>query len=102
TREWRRAPIAAVMYGPFAKNGAGARKFGAEVAGGGGEYTENALATILDAWLKAMGEKGGAKTGVKPANLYQGCVFAWNAYREGKTISTIKFDTKKGLYAASE
>jgi len=48
------------------------------------------------------GEKLGAKTEVKPANLYQGCVFAWNAYREGKTISTIRADTKKGLYAVSE
>ena len=49
-----------------------------------------------------MAEKRGAKTEVKPANLYQGCVFAWNAYREGKAISTIRFDTKKGLYPVNE
>ena len=89
------------MYGTFTKNEPEARKFFAEVARGGEEYTENA-STILDAWLKAMAEKRGAKTEVKPANLYQGCVFAWNAYREGKTISSIKYDTKKGLYAVSE
>jgi hypothetical protein len=102
TPELRRQTIVAAMYGTFTKNEAEARKFWAEVARGGEEYAENAPSTILDAWLKAMAEKRGAKTEVKPANLYQGCVFAWNAYREGKTISTIKFDTKKGLYAASE
>ena len=102
TPELRRQTIVAAMYGTFTKNEPEARKFFAEVARGGEEYTENAPSTILDAWLKAMAEKRGAKTEVKPANLYQGCVFAWNAYREGKTISTIKFDTKKGLYAVSE
>jgi hypothetical protein len=102
TPELRRPTIVAAMYGTFMKNEAEARKFWAEVARGGEEYADNAPSTILDAWLKAMAEKRGAKTEVKPANLYQGCVFAWNAYREGKTISTIKFDTKKGLYAVSE
>jgi hypothetical protein len=102
TPELRRQTIVAGMYGTFTKNEAEAHKFWAEVARGGEEYAENAPSTILDAWLKAMAEKRGAKTELKPANLYQGCVFAWNAYREGKTISTIKFDTKKGLYAVSE
>jgi len=102
TPELRRQTIVAAMYGTFTKNEAEARKFFAEVARGGEEYTENAPSTILDAWLKAMAEKRGAKTEVKPANLYHGCVFAWNAYREGKTISSIKYDTKKGLYAVSE
>ena len=48
------------------------------------------------------GREAGGKNELKPANLYQGCVFAWNAYREGKTIQTIKFDAKKGLYAVHE
>jgi len=102
TPELRRPTIVAAMYGTFMKNEAEARKFWAEVARGGEEYADNAPSTILDAWLKAMAEKRGAKTEVKPANLYQGCIFAWNAYREGKSISNIKFDTKNGLYAASE
>jgi hypothetical protein len=102
TPELRRQTIVAAMYGTFTKNEAEARKFWVEVARGGQEYAENAPSTILDAWLKAMAEKRGAKTEVKPANLYQGCVFAWNAYREGKTISTVKYDTRKGLYAVNE
>jgi hypothetical protein len=40
--------------------------------------------------------------GLKPANLYQGCVYAWNAHREGKAIQSIKHDPKKGLYDVHE
>src|SRR5262249_25945259 len=69
TPELRRQTIVAAMYGTFTKNEAEARKFWAEVARGGEEYAENAPSTILDAWLKAMAEKRGAKTEVKPARL---------------------------------
>jgi hypothetical protein len=48
------------------------------------------------------GREAGGKNELKPANLYQGCVHAWNAYREGKTIQTIKFDARKGLYDVHE
>ena len=48
-----------------------------------------------------MAEKRG-RNELKPANLYQGCIFAWNAFREGKTITAIKYDTKKGLYPVNE
>jgi hypothetical protein len=61
-----------------------------------------APSTVLDAWLKAMVEKRGSNNELKPANLYQGSIFAWNAHREGKTIQTIRFDAKKGLYDVHE
>jgi hypothetical protein len=48
-----------------------------------------------------VAEKRG-RNELKPASLYQGCIFAWNAFREGKTITAIKYDTKKGLYRVSE
>ena len=102
TPELRRQTIVAAMYGTWVKNEREARKFLAEVARGGEEFAENAPSTVLDVWLKAMVEKRGAKNELKPANLYQGCVFAWNAHREGKTIQTIRFDAKKGLYAVHE
>jgi len=35
------------------------------------------------------------------ANFYQAAVYAWNAYREGKTITSVKYDTNKGLYAVA-
>jgi hypothetical protein len=45
--------------------------------------------------LKANKEAGPEKK-LKPAQLYQGCIYAWNAYRDGKQIKEIKSDTKKG------
>jgi hypothetical protein len=102
TPELRRQTIVAAMYGTWVKNEREARKFWAEVARGGEEFAENAPSTVLDAWLKAMVEKRGGKNELKPANLYQGCVHAWNAYREGKTIQTIKCDARKGLYDVHE
>ena len=102
TPELRRQTIVAAMYGTFIKNEIEARKFWANVARGGEEYAENAPSTILDAWLKTMAEKRDSNVEVKPANLYQGCIFAWNAYRDGKSISAIKFDTRKGLLAVNE
>jgi hypothetical protein len=29
------------------------------------------------------------------------CTYAWNAFREDKTITTVKDDTKKGFYAVA-
>jgi hypothetical protein len=37
-----------------------------------------------------------------PRIYYQGCIFAWNAYREAKAISSIKFDARKGLHKITE
>jgi hypothetical protein len=102
TPELRRQTIVAAIYGTWGKNEREARKFWVEVARGGEEFAENAPSTVLDAWLKAMVEKRGSKNELKPANLYQGCIFAWNAHREGKTIQTIRFDAKKGLYDVHE
>jgi hypothetical protein len=102
TPELKRLHIVAAMYGTFIKNGTEARKFWAEVARGGAEYEESHPTTVLDAWLKAATESKSQKRELKPAHFYQGCVFAWNAYREGKTITSIKFDTKKGLIAVNE
>ena len=102
TPELRRQTIVAAMYGTWVKNEREARKFWTEVARGGEEFAENAPSTTLDAWLKAMVEKRGAKDELRPANYYQGCIFAWNAYREEKTIQAVKFDTRKGLYNVHE
>jgi hypothetical protein len=73
-----------------------------QVARGGVEYEESHPTTVLDAWLKVATESKVQKRELKPAHFYQGCIFAWNAYREGKAITSIKFDTKKGLIAVHE
>jgi hypothetical protein len=53
-------------------------------------------------WLKTFVEDRRAQRLMRPANFYQGCIYAWNAYRDGKQITTIKSDTRKGLYAVAE
>jgi hypothetical protein len=34
-------------------------------------------------------------------NLYQASIYAWNAYRERKTITSVKYDTKKGRHTVA-
>jgi hypothetical protein len=89
--------IVAAMYGTFETNEPEARKFWREVSRGGVEFEENHPTTVLDAFYKAIIEDK-KKLDLKPANFYQAAVYAWNAFREDKTISNVKFDTKKGLY----
>ena len=96
TPELKRVPIVAAMYATFDKNEEDARKFWADVARGGREYEDNHPTTVLDAWLKALKENGKAEK-MKPGDYYQGCIYAYNAFFEGKTIRDIKHDWKKGL-----
>jgi hypothetical protein len=66
-----------------------------EVARGGIEYEDTAPSTVLDTWLKVAHEDKGK--GVKPGDFYHAGIFAWNAFRAGKAITTIKkFDPDKG------
>lgn len=102
TPELTRATIVSAMYATFIANETEARAFWHDVARGGVEFDDNAPATVLDGWLKSLKEDPKGKDGLKPGNYYQGCIFAWNAHRDNKTISTIKYDTKKGLYTVSE
>jgi hypothetical protein len=100
TPELRRQTIVAAMYATYEKSETEAQKFWAEVARGGVEFEENHPTTVLDAFLKSIIEDK-RKLDLKPANLYQASIYAWNAFREDKTITTVKYDTKKGLYTVS-
>jgi len=102
TPELRRQTIVAAMFGTWVKNEREARKFWAEVARGGVEYEDSHPTTVIDAWLKAAIENKGQRRELKPAQFYQGSIFAWNAYRDGKTITSVRFDTKKGLLTIKE
>jgi hypothetical protein len=101
TPELRRVPVVGAMYGAFDKNEAEARKFWMEVSRGGVEFEDSHPATVLDSFLKSVVEEK-RKFDLKPANFYQASAYAWNAFREGKTITSIKFDTRKGLYQIAE
>lgn len=100
TPELKRQTIVAAMYGTFEKNEAEARKFWKEVGRGGVEFDENHPTTVLDNFLKSVVENK-RKSELKPANFYQASIYAWNAFREDKTITSVKYDTKKGLYAVA-
>lgn len=98
TPELRKPSIVAAMYATFNAGGDDAQKFWNEVSRGGVEYEDNHPTTVLDTWLKAIKEGENQRLDLKPANYYQGCIYAWNASREGKSIKDIKFDIRKGLH----
>lgn len=102
TPEMKISPIVAAMHATFSVNEVEARKFWHQVAAGGVEFEDNAPSTILDGWLKAFKEKENGKRKLTSSELYQGCVYAWNAFREEKIIKDIKHDTRKSWLNVSE
>ncbi len=97
TPEMSRVPVVAAMYGTFDVNESAAREFWSSVARGGVEFDETAPSTTLDAWLKEQRDTN-CKKPVKPLQLYQGCIYAWTAFREEQSLKTIKWDTAKGVH----
>lgn len=91
TPEMKSQAVVAAMYASFDAHPTEARKFWESVARGGAEYEENAPATVLDEWLKAIAEEDKPPT---QAQVYQGCVYAYNAYRKGQALKGIKYDFK--------
>jgi len=99
TPELRRMPVVAAMHGTFEKNEEEARKFWLQVARGGKEYEDNAPSTVLDGWLKSIKED---RRDLKPGEYFRGCIYAWNAYREDKTIKDIRYDMGKAARPISD
>jgi hypothetical protein len=64
---------------------------------GGVEFDDDHPTTVLDGFLKTVIEDK-KKLDLKPANLYQASIYTWNAFHEGKSITSVKYDTRKGLY----
>jgi hypothetical protein len=58
-------------------------------------------ATALDEFLVLVLEKK-FKTTLPPAQIYQGCIFAWNAFCGNKTIKDVKYGTNKGFLELEE
>jgi len=98
TPEMKSAPISAAMYATFVVNEAEARVFWDVVSRGGDIANDTAPATVLDTWLKAIKAKEFSKKPIKPMEVYQGCIVAWNAYRDGRDLTTgIKYKVDKGV-----
>jgi len=96
TPEMMRPPVVAAMYATYKGSEEDAGKFWREVAKGGPDYDEDTPSAVLDDWLKRLKE---GEFEVKPPQVYQGSIFAWNAFREGKTsLRDIKCDIRKGMH----
>jgi hypothetical protein len=95
TGELKNKGIFGAMYATFIANDPEARKFWHDVAIAGVPYEDDAPSTVLDEWLKKNDE---AVKSLEVAQLYQGCVYAWNAFRDGKAIKSVKHDTTKSWY----
>lgn len=97
TPEMRAHPVVAAMYKTYFIDPDRADKFWTSVARGGDEFNEQDPARVLDVWLRVQKEKKDGKK-VSPAQIYQACIFAWNAEMDGKTVKTITSDAKKGFF----
>jgi len=91
TPELRVVPVASAIYATFSANENEARVFWDQVARGGVEFDDSAPSTLLDSWLKMIKSPDGKrKWKPKPLEYYQGCIYAWNAYRQEKMIKEIR------------
>jgi len=97
TPELKTVEVIAAMYATDEVNETLSRPFWEEVARGGQQFEDQHPTTVLDKWLKACKDRT-CQDKMKQAYHYQGCIFAWNAYREGQKIKEIRFNTSKGLY----
>lgn len=97
--EMRRTAVVAAMYATFLKNPEETRRFWGEVARGGKEYDDNAPTTILDEWLKSAKIE---KLELKPGEYFRGCIYAWNASRDEKSIKEIRYDLKRATQTIAD
>ena len=92
--------VMAAIFGTYEANRARAEIFWPQVAKGGDEYQEGAPDRVLSEWLRAAIEEGTQENAAKltPSQKYQGCVYAWNAWRRDQaSIKDIKYQTKRGF-----
>ena len=98
TKELQKTAVTAAMYGTYAVNEGEAKRFWDLVSRGGDPDEDDLPERQLDLWLRSVYEG----TIDVPASIqwknvcpYQACIYAWNASREGKRITSIKYDVKK-------
>jgi hypothetical protein len=105
TPEMRRQTVLSAMWGTVDLAEQDARDFWDEVARGGNPSNDDAPSSKLDAWLKAIKAKDEKQVPhrLKAGAIYQGCIYAWNAFRRGDDLPKgIKADLSKGYLEISE
>jgi hypothetical protein len=98
--EMKYPPVVAAIVGTYITNESAARDFWQTVVNLPNGDDESTPASVLTNWLLAIQAKKIDRP--NPANLYQGCIYAWNAYRADKSITTIRDDIKKNFFTISE
>lgn len=90
TPELKRKEIVAAMFATYEANAAAAMEFWKAVQAGGDDTIENHPTLTLDSYYVRAKEETDRKKRPKPHELYQSAILAWNAYREGRTLASIK------------
>jgi hypothetical protein len=88
-------PVIGAMYGAYERSPEGTEEFYDAVAKQGGGNEENHPATVLDQWLVTARQEVEKP---KEQEIYHACAFAWNAFRNHKTLDRgiPKYNKKKG------
>ena len=93
-------PVVAAMFATYEANKESAKDFWHLVSREGVEFEDNHPTTVLDAWL--VKAKAPSLRKIKPGDIYQGCAYAWTAYRHDGEINSIKISSKKALHELIE
>jgi hypothetical protein len=94
--EMKRIQVAAAIYATYLVNEPECNKFWNKVRREGDVYNDTDPSTVLDKWLGQIYKK---EIEAKPASqIYQGCVYCWNAHRENRQITTgVKASVGRGF-----
>jgi hypothetical protein len=95
--EMKHKAIVAAMYATWSRDETACQGFWHLVSRGGDAYNPDHPATILSMWLSAIKEKK-LKVHPGPGQLYQGCLYAWRAFTDGKGIKTIVLNDRIPLH----
>ena len=99
-KEMKYPQIVAAIVGTFLTNESAARNFWQDVVNLPDGDDDATPQNVLSNWLLTL--EAGKIERPAPANVYQGCIHAWNAYRDGKSITAIKDDIKKNFFPIKE
>lgn len=100
SKEMHYPAIVAAIVGTYMTNEGAARAFWQDVVNLPDGDDEETPATVLSKWLINIRVEKIDRPA--PANLYQGCIYAWNAYRDGKSIPAIRDTIVKNFFTIHE
>jgi hypothetical protein len=97
TPELEKTAVIAALYGTYLANQDVAKEFWIETSRGGDRHNDTDPALQLDTWLKGTVTDKELARELGPKNYFQACIHCWNASRQGKPVTSMRYDHKKGL-----